>query len=63
MVVGQSPSTGFITTHFPELNQRLRDSLLQREIEFEETTIGPYTVFHGLSKAVRPDQLGVYSAP
>jgi len=62
-IVAQSPSTGFITTQFPELNQRLRDSLLQREIEFEETTIGPYTVFYRLSKPVRPDQLGVYSTP
>jgi len=62
-IVGQSPSTGFITTHFSELNQRLRDGLLEREIEFEETTIGPYTVFHGLSRPVRPDQLGVFSTP
>ncbi|MFQ5921957.1 MAG: hypothetical protein ACE5M4_03870 [Anaerolineales bacterium] len=62
-VVAQSPSTAFITTHFPELNRTLRVGLLQRDIEFEETSIGPYTVFHGLSKPVSPDQLGVYTAP
>ena len=58
--VAQSPSRAFITTHFPELNQILSESLLQREIEFEVTEIGPYTVFHSLSEPIGPDQLGVY---
>ena len=62
-IVAQSPSTAYITTNFPELNQTLRDRLAQRDIEFEETTIGPYTVFHGLSEPVNPDQLGVYLTP
>ncbi len=58
--VAQSPSRAFITTHFPELNQILSESLLQREIEFEVTEIGPYTVIHALSEPIGPDQLGVY---
>lgn len=62
-IVAQSPSTAYITTNFPELNQTLRDRMLQRKIEFEETTIGPYTVFYGLSEPVSPDQLGVYLRP
>ena len=61
--MAQSPSTAYITTNFPELNQTLRDRMLQRKIEFEETTIGPYTVFYGLSEPVSPDQLGVYLRP
>ena len=62
-VVAQSSSTAFITTHFPELNQILGESLVQREIEFERTEIGPYTVFHGLSESIGPDQLGVFLGP
>ena len=62
-VVGQSSSRAFITTQFPELNQVLRESLVRREIEFAVTEIGPYTVFHGLSESIGPDQLGVYLAP
>jgi len=58
--VANSPSRALITTHFPELNQILAESLVQRGIDFEVTEIGPYTVFHGLSEPIHPDQLGVY---
>jgi hypothetical protein len=61
--VAQSPSKAYITTNFHELNQILGESLVQREIEFEVTEIGPYTVFHGLSDSIGPDQLGVYLGP
>ena len=50
-----------ITTHFPELNQILGDSLDQRGIDFVVTEIGPYTIFHGLSEPIHPDQLGCVS--
>lgn len=62
-IIAESPSRAFITTHFPQLNERLADSLLQREIGFEVTEIGPYTVFHNLSAPITPDQLEVYLAP
>jgi len=58
--VAQSPSRALITTHFPELNKILGESLDQRGIDFVVTEIGPYTIFHRLSEAVHPDQLGVY---
>ncbi len=58
--VAQSPSRALITTHFPELNQILGESLDQRGIDFVVTEIGPYTIFHGLSEPIHPDQLGVY---
>ena len=62
-IVAQNASRAFITTHFPELNKRLGDGLQERKIEFEVTEIGPYTVFHGLSELISPDQLGLYLAP
>jgi len=63
VAVEKGPSAAYITTQFPELNQILRDGLLQREIEFKETSIGPYDVIYGLSENVSPNQLGVYSTP
>jgi 4-amino-4-deoxy-L-arabinose transferase-like glycosyltransferase len=62
-VVTQSPTRAFITTNFAELNQILGESLDQHKIEFEVTEIGPYTVFHGLSEVIDPNQLGVYLGP
>ena len=62
-IVSDGLTTAFITTHFPELDQRIRDGLVKREIEFEQTAIGPYMVFHGLSQAVSPEALGVYASP
>ena len=62
-VVDGSPSIAYITTNFEELDQRLRDGLARRGIEFRTTVIGPYTVFHGLSERVEPEQLGIYELP
>ncbi|MFQ5942919.1 MAG: hypothetical protein ACE5JF_05135 [Anaerolineales bacterium] len=62
-IVADSYSIALITTNFPELNSNLRTGLDKRGIEFEETFIGPYTIFYGLSELVNPDQLGVYSTP
>jgi hypothetical protein len=62
-VVTRSPTRAFITTNFAELNQILGESLDQHKIEFEVTEIGPYTVFHGLSEVIDPNQLGVYLGP
>ena len=61
--VAESSSRALITTNFPELNLILEESLARQAIEFEVTEIGPYTVFHGLSELVDPDQLGVYLNP
>ena len=58
-VVSESPSTAFITTQFPALDARIREGLDERGIAFEQTSIGPYMVFHGLSEAVTPEALGV----
>jgi hypothetical protein len=53
----QRPS--YITARQPWLDEVLRSRLRALGIEFEETSIGDYQVFHGLSRLVRPEDLGL----
>ncbi|MGQ0603682.1 MAG: hypothetical protein ACT4QE_18530, partial [Anaerolineales bacterium] len=47
----------YITTLHPELNMRLRAAFATQGVTFSEKQIGPYTVFHDLSRVVRPEEL------
>jgi hypothetical protein len=58
-MVDRSGQVAYITTNHPELDKYLRSSFSQMELFWKESDIGDYHVFYGLSKAVRPSQIGL----
>ena len=48
----------YVTTNQPWLDEMLRAGFAEQNVGFQEATVGPYRVFHHLSRAVVPDQLG-----
>jgi hypothetical protein len=60
--VMESSRVAYITTRHPALDQRLRAAFNAAEVSFEETVIGDYRVFHGLSSPIRPEEIGLGGA-
>ncbi len=58
-IVEDASRVSYITTHHPDLNQYLRDSFADLEIEFREIRIGDYQVFYALSRRVSPEEIGL----
>ena len=58
-LVAASEHVAYITTRHPLLDGLLQRNLAARGIAFEETQIGDYHVFYGLSRSVEPGELGV----
>ena len=58
-LVDASPRVAYITSRHPALDDLLRRGLRSQSVEFEEDEIGGYHVFHHLSRAVTPSQLGI----
>jgi 4-amino-4-deoxy-L-arabinose transferase-like glycosyltransferase len=56
-MVDAAPRAAYITTHFPELDGRLRAAFDERDITFAEMQIADYHIFYDLSKKVTPDEL------
>ncbi len=56
-LVESSPHTAYITTQHPRLDELLRTGFARLEVSFQERQIGPYRVYYGLSRPVRPDEL------
>jgi hypothetical protein len=48
----------YVTTNQPWLDDLLRQRFSERGIAFQESTIGPYRIFHHLSQAISPKDLG-----
>lgn len=57
--VEQSPTTAYITTRNPRLDWHLRTQFNALDIRFLEKKIGDYQVYYHLSRAVRPQELGL----
>ncbi len=57
-LVAKSERVAYITTHHPELDQVLKSAFEAVGVEYEETRIGDYHVYYGLSEAVAPADLG-----
>lgn len=55
----------YVTSKHPELDGRLRAEFQRAGIEFLEASIGPYHLFYGFSKPLRPErlQLGLEGGP
>lgn len=60
--VASSKKVAFITARNAELDVYLRDRFSQLGIQWKEQTIGDFHVFYALSKAVRPNELGIENA-
>jgi hypothetical protein len=58
-VVAAEPRPAYITARQPWLDEVLRRRLGELGVDFEETVIGDYRVFHDLSATVRPEDLGL----
>ena len=58
-LVAQAGQTAYITTHHPELDERLRQGFQELGVSFQETRIGDFVIFYGLSVPVRPEQLNL----
>jgi len=58
-LVAASERVAYITTRHPALDSLLREEFRARGISFQETAIGEYRVFWGLTEPVRPGQLGL----
>lgn len=58
-LVDQSDYTTYITTNNPSLDEKLRSSLEDLDVTWNETTIGDYQVYYHLSRAVIPEEVGL----
>jgi 4-amino-4-deoxy-L-arabinose transferase-like glycosyltransferase len=57
--VEQSPRTAYITTRNPLLDQKIRAQFTGLGITWQEQKIGDYQVYYHLSRAVRPQEIGL----
>jgi hypothetical protein len=58
-IVEASRRVAYITTRNPDLDLHLRASFKQMNIAWKEKVIGDYRVYYQLSRAVRPQELGL----
>jgi len=56
-IVENSPTVFYVTTEQPYLDALLRDGFGALGVTFQENGIGPYRVFHHLSRTTRPQDL------
>jgi 4-amino-4-deoxy-L-arabinose transferase-like glycosyltransferase len=57
--VAQAERVAYITTRHADLDQRLRQEFSKLGVTWQETQIGDYHVFYALSRAVRPQEIGL----
>ncbi len=57
--VAQSPRTFYITVNHPKLDAVIRTGLDRLSVKFDETDIGNYHIFYGLSRKVEPSELSI----
>ncbi len=57
--VAASSHTAYITSNTPELDAKLREEFQRVGVSWKEIVIGDYQVFYGLSRTVRPQEIGL----
>ena len=57
--VARADKVAYITTHHPALDEYLRTRFRQAGVSWKETKIGDFQVFYGLSKYIRPAEIGL----
>ena len=58
-LVEENPTSAYITTHNPVLDEVLRREFNTRGIKWLENVIGDYHIFYGLSRRVSPAELNI----
>jgi hypothetical protein len=58
-LVAQAGRVAYITTNHAELDEYLRTAFTDVGISWQERRIGDYQVFYALSRAVRPEEIGL----
>jgi hypothetical protein len=58
-LVAEAGRVAYITANHPPLDERLRAGFLARGAAWQEAEIGDYRVFYGLSRAIRPEEIGL----
>jgi len=58
-LVARAERVAYITTNHPALASTLREGFLSLGVTWKEARFGDYLVFYGLSRAVRPEALGL----
>jgi hypothetical protein len=48
-----------VTTHHPALDKYIRVQFRQAGVSWDEAKIGDFQVFYGLSKLIRPEEIGL----
>lgn len=57
--VASAPRVAYITTHHPQLDEKLRREFIARQITWQEKTIGDYRIFYRLSDLIQPQEMGL----
>jgi hypothetical protein len=60
-MVAEAGRVAYITTNHPALNAYLRERFTKHGVSWQETQIGDYHVFYGLSEVVLPSDMGLGS--
>lgn len=58
-IVAESQHTAFITMRSPPLDQYLRAEFSRLGVSWQEKTIADYKIYYRLSRAVRPNEIGL----
>ena len=58
-LVDKSQRVAYITTRNPQLDAYLVEQFVSLEVSWEEHQIGDYHIYYGLSRAVRPQEIGL----
>jgi len=58
-LVSRTERVGYMTTRHPSLDQYLQDRFSERSLTWQEARIGDFHIFYNLSRAVRPEEIGL----
>jgi 4-amino-4-deoxy-L-arabinose transferase-like glycosyltransferase len=58
-LVSEAEGAAYITTHHPSLDQYLQNRFSERNITWQEAWLGDFHVFYKLSRAIRPEDIGL----
>ena len=58
-LVSKAERVAYITTRHPSLDQYLQDRFSELSLTWQEAKIGDFHVFYNISKAVRPEEIGL----
>lgn len=61
--VAEAENVVYITSNLEELDRQLRERFVTLQIDFDEKSIGPYTIFYNFPRHVGPEALAPFETP